>query len=218
MKRVWRIILLVVMAVPFTFASCDDDNYYDDYWWDEPVGNGYSGSWDDQSWWNDNDRNASSAKLQMANLLSQKWTGTLIAYYYNSAKVLQQDSFEIDLDFRQISSSAAVGTCTEYSWPVINNQVLGDAYRNVNTYVWYIDDKMNINITYSNGDKCLIDYDDLRLGNYNDGNGTVFDGVMQTQSSEYYKFWTNLFQNAESAKGTRGASSLKPVKIVLQRN
>lgn len=211
-------LMLAIMAIPFAFTSCDDDDFHDGYWWDSPIGNGYDGSWNDQPWWNDGNENPGSDKLQMADMLSHKWSGNLIAYYFDDYGVQQADSFEIDLDFNQINSNAAVGTCTEYSWPIINNVTSGDDQRNINTYVWYIDDNLDINITYSNGDKCKIDYDDLRLGDFNDGEGTVFDGTMQTEyDGEYYNFWTNLYSNVTSAKRTRASESIHPYKIVFQK-
>nr|MBP7472706.1 hypothetical protein [Prevotella sp.] len=220
MKHVKNIITMIaLMALPLSFISCDDDDYYDDDWWYNDIGNGFDGSWNNQDWWNEGDENPSSDKLKMADMLAHKWTGTLIAYYYDSNNVQQRDSFEIDLDYNKVSSNAAVGTCTEYSWPIIDGVTSDDEDRKINTYIWYVDDNLDINITYSNGDKCKIDYDDLRLGDFNDGEGTVFDGTMQTEyDGEYYNFWTNLFKTSVAmSKGTRASDvNIHPYKIVFQ--
>lgn len=211
MKKIKYIIAAAaLMALPFTFTSCDDDPH-ERYWYDEPIGGGWSGSWNNML---GNNTKTDDTKLRMAATLAQQWRGELYAFYNDESGVQQVDTFDIDLDYKQVASDAAAGTCTEYSWPVVNGEVAGDDQRNINTYIWYIDNNYDINITYSNGDKCKIDYDDLRLGNY-DGEGTIFDGTMETSyDNEYYKFWTNLYQASATAKGTRAASA-KPYRIVV---
>jgi len=209
MKSIKEILVAAaMMVIPFSLTSCEEEIHH--YWYDDPIGHGYNGNWRQLM---DGNTNSDDTKLNMAAMLSQKWRGELHAYYKDNG-VEYVDTFEIDLDYRQVSSEAAAGTCTEYSWPVINKVVMDDTQRSINTYVWYIDDNYDINITYSNGDRCKIDYDDLHLGDYKDGEGTVFDGIMEAidYENEYYVFWTNLFENSVAAK-TRAGNDVKPYRI-----
>lgn len=212
MKRFKNIFLVLLCTVPMLFASCDDDDdYYYHYWYDDSPGYGYPHSWRDYGY-NDDDGN-SSDRLNMAKALANKWSGILIAYNTVNG-VEERDSFEIDLDFQQTNSNAAAGICTENSWPVINGVTQGDTARHINTYVWYINDDMDIQIVYSDGMKALIDHDELFLGEDKVA-GTVFDGTMRwTGSSDYVKFWTNLYKEVSNAKGTRAANS-KLTKLVF---
>lgn len=206
MRKIRNILLALACALPLLFISCDDDDYY---WYDDSPGYGFPRSWRDYGYNDDN----SSNKLSMAKALANKWSGTLIAYNTING-VEERDSFEIDLDFQQTNSDAAAGICTEYSWPVINGKTQGDTARQVNTYVWYINDGLDIQIVYSDGTKALIDYDEMFLGEDKVA-GTVFDGTMRwTGSTDYVKFWTNLYSEIAGAKGTR-ASKGKLTKLVF---
>lgn len=217
MKRfIYTFMAVALFAVPMLFTSCDscDDYYYDDYWYDRPVGHGYNGNWRDQGWFDNSDANPSDQRLEMARMLSNKWTGELYAWYIDDYNQEQCDSFSIDLDMKQVDSKAAAGICTQYSWPIINGRVSDDNSRQIKSYVWYIDNDMDVNITYSDNYKVNIPYDKLHLGDYNDGRGLVFDGTMVASNTEEWVFWTQVVNNANARAMTR-AGNKKYTRIVV---
>lgn len=176
---------LVLSAVTFTLASCDDDDDFHHHWWDD---------YNHESWWSDSYESPSSDKLELAAAMSRQWTGDMIAQYSEDG-VQYTDSFSIDIEFKQADKQAAVGTATEYSWPYLNGQVLDDNYRKVRNYVWYIDDQLNIHLTFGDGGSnydATIAYDDFKLDT---DNGT-FDGYMNISNGEVDQFWYDVFTRA----------------------
>lgn len=179
------VMAFVITTLSFTMTSCDDD---DDYWWN---------NYDHYSWWDNNYEDPSDDKLELASALSRQWTGDMIAKYTENG-IQYVDSFSIDVEFKQANKRAAVGTATEYSWPYLNGQILDDNYRKVRNYVWYIDDQLNIHLTYGDGGSnydATIAYNDFKLDTEN---GT-FDGYMDISNGEVDQFWYDVFTRAGKA-------------------
>ncbi len=200
-KACYLLAALTLSAATFTLAGCDDDDYYDHHWWDD-----YS----HESWWNNNYENPSSDKLELAAALSRQWTGDMIAQYTEDG-VQYTDSFAIAIEFKQADAKAAVGTATEYSWPYLNGQVLDDSYRKVRNYVWYIDDQLDIHLTFGDGGTsydATIAYDDFKLDT---DNGT-FDGYMDISNGEVDQFWYDVFTRA----GKPVPHNLTSVRLVVR--
>lgn len=164
---------LMVVAVPMTFTSCDDDPWdrYDGWYWDDDY-------YDRGGYYND-DTDQGNTVLDEADVLCGEWDGTMI---YTNGDDGSQDRFYANMTFVRANSNAIKGTGTEVDY-TLDEQGNEDSSQTLK-FNWYINDKTgDIHIKYltTNQTTFVMDLNATQHG-FNltkdaDGNGT-FSGYM----------------------------------------
>ena len=148
MKKISTLFTMgMLVALPMTFTSCDDDHYYherpwyeyyEDYSWRDRGDNGYN-------------ENTSNNLVAEAQCLRGHWQGTIVYEYTNEQGKRETAQFNADMEFDQYDNS--------------NNPLRGRG-REIDTagdemqelrFSWYVEDPTgNIYIKYDNSGKTYV--------------------------------------------------------------
>ena len=169
MKSIKTILAMAfLMALPFTFISCDDD----DYWYEPPRGEQPDGS---------------SDAIDMAQMMVGHWTGSLVAQGYDSNGILQKIAYSTDMELMQKNNDP---TATEGRG--VQNDYINNVLQYSRNFSWSINcDSGDITIVYdatSDADAytMVIDYDDLYLSEQNFSGVMVGEGETDTFDFKWY--------------------------------
>lgn len=211
MKKIFTLAAaILVMALPFTLTSCDDDDdWYDPWYTDWNWGHDYNDRPNDDG--NGGDVNNDDFFVAMAQTLAGQWRGTMRAYALDeNGNAVDSIDYDTDIEFKQYNSQSVSGTGTQWDYePNTNNCELQ------RDFTWSIDTTNgNINMIYKtqnpNGSYTIytmtINYDDLNLDN------RTFTGYLVSQNGdEVDDFYFNRY-----SEGTRAKDKKKAVKWVVK--
>lgn len=176
MRNITKLLAVAaIVAVPFAFTSCDDDDWYYDHWYgyDEPWWYGYhDGGWgyDDNGGSNDN---SGTTLADEAQVLNGEWSGQMI---YTNGDDGTKDQFYANMTFVQNSTDAIRGTGTEYDYYLNSDGSVGESQ--TLRFTWYIDDNGDIYVKYSSGSTFVMDISASQHGFYIDEQKGLFQGYM----------------------------------------
>ena len=212
MKKITRILtVLAVAALPFAFASCDDDY---DYWYGDTYPWWYNyhedgGRWD---YGDNNDDNPGNTLVDEAQVLNGEWNGTMA---YTNCNDGTTDQFYATMTFVQNNSNAIKGTGTEYDYyrnddgSVANSQTLH--------FTWYIDNNGDIYVKYDSGSTFVMDMNASQHGFYLDEARGVFQGYMiGTNNSDLIQF--DFTRQTSGAKSSNGQKAVSPKTTTFGAN
>lgn len=198
----------MMMVLPMTLVSCDNDPYYDYWygdtepWWYDYYGSNYG--WN-PNYYGSNSNDYGTSTLDEAQVLAGEWDGTM---KYTSGADGSVSSFYATMTFVQNNANAIKGTGTEYDYVLdANNNIVDDQTLKFN---WYIDDNTgDIYIKYASGSTFVLDFSAREHGFYLDERKGVFNGYMiGTNNNDLiaFDFQRVLNNNAKSAVTTRATS------------
>lgn len=200
----------MLMTLPMLLTSCDDDPYYDDYWYNHYT---WGHDYDDRP----DDENISNEDffVQMAQTLKGQWRGDMMAYALDEqGNVVDSVYYLTDIEFTPYNDNSITGTGTQYDYDGATGQQLL-MQRN---FSWYIETTTgNIYLTYkeSNADGTTSDYmmrikyDDLNL------NEREFTGYLWANDGKEVDdfLFERYYSNGAKATTTRATKTAKVKKI-----
>ena len=215
MKKFTSFLTVVLMALMgFSFTSCDDDPWHDDYGWYDDYNHGGWG-------WNQNDWNQGSQGSQDDVLLQE--AQTLVGDWYGKVQLseLAEDGnsrnnyeFEANMIFYQDKNNAnsLSGSGIEIDYATDDS---GD--KETYKFTWYIDNNGDIYIKYASGTTYVMDAGassngyGFHLGEEKGhSNDTFFGYMIGTGTAKGDIMYIDLERNSSStarAKSSRAADS-----------
>ena len=193
MKRIsYTLSMLLLMAVPTLFTSCDDEPPYDPY---DYYSNYYGDWYDDYDWYNDNFDYGTAQLTAMAQCLRGHWGGTLTNVYTDDNGERQAVNMNVQFEFDQYDASSLNGRGQEIDY-------VGDKSQELR-FSWYIDPRTgNINIKYDKSGYTFV----LDAKNNTQDSGfsldkNAFNGVMEGVNNDELVYF-DCTRNTLSAQNT----------------
>ena len=170
MKRIYTFLTMFMLALmPAMMASCDTDDWYDDY-----------------DWFNDPYNEGSDDLISMARTLNGTWTGIAKSNFKEDGQWYEAN-FDVEFTFTQYTSYSCNGTGYE-----TDSDDTG--YSEVRRFKWYIDPRTgNINIEYISSKSRYVldangnsDTSGFFLGWSDKEKQDLFNGVMEGINVDEY--------------------------------
>lgn len=143
------LMLMAIAAASFTFTSCDDDYWHDDYGWYEDYNQGGWG-WNQGDWNQGSGGSQNSLLVEEAQTLVGKWYGPVTYSYINDDGVSRgKDEFYATMIFYQSGNrkNALSGSGVEIDEVYDEKGEVEDSQ--TLEFTWYIDNNGDIYIRYA---------------------------------------------------------------------